>query len=78
MRIFIESSKKGLKIAAISLMGISEYIKNIDKINNRLKDMLAEVISDMKSNMTFLAPLLSGIVVFPVGRLLPGQRNECP
>ena len=25
--------------------------------------MLAEVISDMKSNMTFLAPLLSGIVV---------------
>ena len=25
--------------------------------------MLAEIISDMKSNMTFLAPLLSGIVV---------------
>ena len=25
--------------------------------------MLAEVVSDMKSNMTFLAPLLSGVVV---------------
>jgi hypoxanthine-guanine phosphoribosyltransferase len=44
-------------------MSISEYIKNIDKINERLKDLLAEIISDMKSNMTFLAPLLSGIVV---------------
>jgi hypothetical protein len=63
MRILIESSKKGLKIAAISLMSISEYIKNIQKITNRLRDLLAEIISDMKSNMTFLAPLLSGIVV---------------
>ena len=25
--------------------------------------MLAEVVSDMRSNMTFLAPLLAGIVV---------------
>ncbi len=63
MRILIESSKKGLKIAAISLMSISEYVKNIKKINDRLKDLLAEIVSDMKSNMTFLAPLLSGIVV---------------
>jgi hypothetical protein len=63
MKILIESSKKGLMIAATSLMSISEYIKNINKINDRLRDLLAEIISDMKSNMTFLAPLLSGIVV---------------
>jgi len=63
MKILIESAKKGLKIAALSLMSISEYMKNIEKINMRLRDMLAEVISDMKSNMTFLAPLLSGVVV---------------
>jgi len=63
MKILIESSKKGLKIAAVSLMSISEYVKNINKITARLNDMLAEIVSDMKSNMTFLAPLLSGIVV---------------
>ncbi|MEM3074436.1 MAG: hypothetical protein QW727_00640 [Candidatus Pacearchaeota archaeon] len=63
MRILIESSKKGLKIAAESLMSISEYIKNIKKVEERMKDLLAEVVSDMKSNMTFLAPLLSGIVI---------------
>lgn len=63
MRVLVESSKKGLKIAAISLMSISEYVKNLNKITIRLKDLLAEVTSDMKSNMTFLAPLLSGIVV---------------
>jgi hypothetical protein len=63
MRILVESVKKGLKVAAQSLMSISEYVKNIQKINDRLRDLLADVISDMKSNMTFLAPLLAGIVV---------------
>ena len=63
MKVLIEASKKGLNIAAISLISISEYVKNIHKISERLRDMLAEIISDMKSNMTFLAPLLSGIVV---------------
>jgi hypothetical protein len=63
MKVLIESAKKGLKIAASSLMSISEYVKNIQKITQRLNDMLAEIASDMKSNMTFLAPLLSGIVV---------------
>ena len=63
MRILIESAKKGLNIAAVSLMSISQYVKNIQKISARLRDLLAEIISDMKSNMTFLAPLLSGVVV---------------
>ena len=63
MRILVESAKKGLQIAAISMMSISEYVKNINKITLRLKDMLAEIVSDMKSNMSFLAPLLSGVVV---------------
>jgi len=63
MRILVESVKKGLQAAARSLMSISEYVKNIQKINERLRDLLAEIISDMKSNMVFLAPLLAGIVV---------------
>jgi hypothetical protein len=63
MGILLESVKKGLKVAAQALMSISDYVKNINKIQERLKDLLADVASDMKSNMTFLAPLLAGIVV---------------
>ncbi len=63
MKILVESVKKGLQVAARSLMSISDYSKNIKKINDRLNDLLADIISDMKSNMTFLAPLLSGIIV---------------
>ncbi|MEM4330911.1 MAG: hypothetical protein QW273_02800 [Candidatus Pacearchaeota archaeon] len=63
MKILVESIKKGSQIAAKSLFSISEYVKNIQKIENRMKDLLAEIISDMKSNMVFLAPMLSGIIV---------------
>ena len=63
MRILVESVKKGLNVAARALMSISEYVKNIHKVNERLRDLLADVVSGMKSNMTFLAPVLAGIVV---------------
>ncbi len=71
MRILIESVKKGLSVAAQSLMSISEYVRNIQKINERLRDLLADVVSDMKSNMTFLAPLLAGIVI-GLGAMITG------
>ena len=44
MRILLESVKKGLQVAAHSLMSISEYVKNIEKINQRLRDLLAEIV----------------------------------
>jgi Flp pilus assembly protein TadB len=69
MKILVESVKKGLQVAARSLMSISEYVKNIRKIQDRLNDLLADIISDMKSNMTFLAPLLSGIIVGLAGMI---------
>ena len=69
MRILTESVKKGLQVAARSLMSISEYVKNIKKINERLTDLLAGITSDMKSNMTFLAPLLAGIIVGLAGMI---------
>ncbi|NPE29606.1 hypothetical protein HNV12_16925 [Methanococcoides sp. SA1] len=78
MKILVESAKKGLKVAARSLMAISDYVKNIKKINARLNDLLADIISDMKSNMTFLAPLLSGIIVGLAGMIttILGALNE--
>jgi Flp pilus assembly protein TadB len=63
MQIMVEAVKKGLSIAAKAMMSISTYVKNIHTVNERLKDLLAEITSSMKSNMTFLAPLLSAIIV---------------
>ncbi|MAG39999.1 hypothetical protein CMI41_03465 [Candidatus Pacearchaeota archaeon] len=63
MKILVQSVKKGLTVASKSLMSLSDYVKNIKKVNDRLNDLLADITSDMKSNMTFLAPLLGGIIV---------------
>jgi len=63
MRVLVESIKKGPKIAARALVNISRYIKEIHRVNERLKDLMADIISSMKSQISFLAPVISGIVV---------------
>jgi len=63
MKVLIESVKKGPKIAAQALTNISRYVKEIHKVNERLKDLMADVISSMKSQIKFLTPAISGIVI---------------
>ena len=63
MKVLVESIKKGPKIAAHALLNISRYIKEIHKVNERLKDLMADVISDMKSQIAFLTPAIAGIVI---------------
>lgn len=76
MKVLIESIKKGPRIAAQAVLNVSRYIKEIHKVNERLKDLMADVISDMKSQIKFLTPVISGVVVgitsmitFILGRL---------
>jgi len=63
MKVLIESVKKGPTIAAQALLNVSRYIKEIHKVNERLKDLMADIISDMKSQIAFLTPAISGIVI---------------
>ncbi len=63
MKVLVQSIKKGPKIAAQSLMNIARYIKEIHKVNERLKDLMADIISSMQSQIKFLAPTIAGIVI---------------
>ncbi len=63
MKVLIESAKKGPMAASQALINVSEYVKDIHRVNERLKDLLSEIISDMKQQANFLAPVISGIVV---------------
>ncbi|MBI4141258.1 hypothetical protein HY485_05470 [Candidatus Woesearchaeota archaeon] len=63
MRVLVESIKKGPATAAQALLNISRYIKEIHQVNERLKDLLADIISDMRSQITFLTPVIAGIVI---------------
>ena len=63
MEVLLESSKKGPMVVATSLISISTYVDRIHKVNERIKDLLGEVISSMKSQISFLTPAIAGIVV---------------
>ncbi len=63
MKVFVEGAKKGPDVAAKSLINISTYIKEMHRVDERLNDLMAEITSSMKSQINFLAPLISGIVI---------------
>jgi hypothetical protein len=63
MKVLVESSKKGPVIASQALINVSEYIKQIHRVDERLKDLMADIVSDMRSQVKFLTPAIAGIVV---------------
>ncbi|MBS3127776.1 hypothetical protein J4410_01405 [Candidatus Woesearchaeota archaeon] len=63
MKVLVQSVKKGPKIAAQALMSIGRYIKEIHRVNERLKDLLADVIGSMKGQIKFMTPVIAGIVI---------------
>jgi hypothetical protein len=63
MKVLVESAKKGPLIAAQALINVSRYIKEMHNVDERLKDLMADTISSMKSQIKFLTPVISGIVI---------------
>ena len=63
MKVLVESARKGPNIASQALINVSRYIKEIHKVDERLKDLMADIISSMKSQISFLTPIIAGIVI---------------
>jgi len=63
MKVLTESSKRGPNIAAQALLSMSRYIKEIHRVEERLKDLMAEIVGSMKGQVAFLTPAIAGIVV---------------
>ncbi len=63
MKVLVESARKGPAIASKSVLSVSKYIKEIHRVNERLKDLMSDIISSMKSQISFLTPVISGIVI---------------
>lgn len=63
MKVLVESARKGPRIAAQALLSMSRYIKEIHRVEERLKDLMAEVLSSMRSQIKVLTPAIAGIVI---------------
>ncbi len=63
MKILIESSKKGSRIASNALINISNYVKQMHRVDTRLRDLMTDVVSSMKAQIKFLTPVIAGVVI---------------
>ncbi|MFH1505678.1 MAG: hypothetical protein ABIE94_01675 [archaeon] len=63
MKVLVESAKKGPVVASNALINISEYIKQMHRVDERLKDLMGDTISSMKSQVKFLTPAIAGVVI---------------
>ncbi|MBS3113564.1 hypothetical protein J4448_00525 [Candidatus Woesearchaeota archaeon] len=63
MKVLTQAVKKGPLIAAQALTNVARYIKEIHKVNERLKDLMADIISSMRSQIKFLTPAIAGVVI---------------
>lgn len=63
MRVLVESSKKGPRAASTALINVSIYVKDIHRVNERVRDLLVEILSDMKQQVGLLTPAIAAIVV---------------
>jgi len=63
MRIISEASKKGIHLASISMLTISNYLKGMHKVEQQIKELLSDIVSSMKFLSMALAPLVAGVTV---------------
>ncbi len=63
MKVMLEAGRKGGSVVAQSLVSISNYFRQVHLVIERLKDLLADVISSMKGQISFLTPVIGGVVV---------------
>ncbi|MBN1645678.1 hypothetical protein JW868_01410 [Candidatus Woesearchaeota archaeon] len=63
MKVLIQSARKGPKIASQAVINVSNYIKEMHRVEERLKDLMADVMASMEAQIAFLAPTIAGIVV---------------
>lgn len=63
MKVLVEGARKGSRVVSKSMITISTYVEKVRKVNERLKDLLSDIISSMRSQISFLTPVIAGIVV---------------
>ncbi len=63
MKLLLEAVKKSPKVAAESMTSLSKYLQKMHQVKERMTDLLSDTLSSMRMQASFLAPLVSALVV---------------
>lgn len=79
MGILIDAVGLGVNVAAKSLIGLSMQLRNAERIDAMLRNLLSDVTSMLKTMGSFIAPIVLGVVTSLqgiIGSAIAG--NPCP
>ncbi len=63
MQVVVEGSKRSPEITGSSLITISQYLRAVHRVAERMQDLLAETTSSMQMQVKIFVPVIAGIVV---------------
>ncbi|MBS3065197.1 MAG: hypothetical protein J4451_01720 [DPANN group archaeon] len=63
MQVLVEGAKRSPEIVGQSLITISRYLRSVNRVSERMKDLLAETTSSMQMQVKVFVPVIAGIVV---------------
>jgi hypothetical protein len=63
MKIVVESARKSLNAASVSMLAISTYLKEMHAVDEKIKESMSETVTSMKFLAAFLSPLVAGVTV---------------
>lgn len=69
IKILLEASKKSFREAAAAMINFSRHLRNMEKIELKIEDLLGETLSSMRFNISMILPFLLSIVVGITGLL---------
>ncbi len=69
IKILLEASRKSFREAAVSMINFSRHLRNMEKIETKIEDLLGETLSSMRFNVSMVLPFLLSIVVGITGLL---------
>lgn len=63
MRLFVEGIQKSQKAVSISIVRIADHLKELQAVEKKIKDMLFELTSTLRSTVAVFAPLIGGVTL---------------
>ncbi len=77
MRMTIDSIGLGVNVAAKSLIGLALQLRNAEKIDLLLRNLLSSVTSMLKTMGTFIAPIVLGVVTSLQSVIVKAMSSNC-
>jgi len=63
MRLFVEGVQKSQKAVSISIIRVADHLKELQEVENKIKDTLYSLTSTLRSTAAVFAPLIAGVTL---------------